>query len=200
MRPQCWGAARGKTWGGGGGRRGGAGTSLAPAGPSPRVPARRPHPPAGEPPGNARSAGGGDPRASEALRSPVGPPPFPAAYLGDGSPVTAPEVPAAPGAGLQGLSTGAAARRARSGRGPGPPPAGTGGRSSPSEVAAERPTSPGGVAMPWTPPGPGAGGSFVLECVPLALATPGAPDPVGTVPSFLFLLPRPRARLCDLPA
>lgn len=69
------------------GEAGGAGASPAPAGSIPRVPARRPHPPSSEPPptprtpGNARSQGGGDTRASEALRSPLGPPPCPSAYL-----------------------------------------------------------------------------------------------------------------------
>lgn len=114
------GAAKGETSGGRGGRRGG------------ETCARRFHPPGARPPtapilrpvtppaplhpaaattttGNARSQGGGEARASGAPRSPLGPSPFPSPYLCFGCPAAAPEVPAAPAAGLQGLS--ARARR-----------------------------------------------------------------------------------------
>lgn len=153
--------------------------------------ARRPHPPSSEPPGHARSAGGGDPRAPAALRSPRAPA-LPSAYLRSGSPA------AAPGAGLRGLSTGAAARRARSGRGPARllPGLAAGAahrRSQPSAPRHRRSGSDSDSSRPWS------GRQFCPGvCTPNPLPTWSA-DPVATATS-LFLLPRPRTRLFDLPA
>lgn len=202
MRPQSWGQRGGDVRRV---RREVRGRVLHQLVPSPGSPlagsARRPHPLSREPPGNACSQGGGDTRASQALRSPLSPRPFQLAYLRYGCPATAPEVPAGAWCGAPGaLSRRPPHTKPGADGGRAPPPAGTGGRSGQSEIASERPTSPGDVAMTLTPPSPRSGREFCPgESTPSLHQTPSS-EPVVAVTSLPFLLPRLRTHLFDLPA
>lgn len=181
------------------------GASPAPARPIPGVPARRlrPPPPSSVPraPRECLLSRGRGTRASQAPRSPLRPRPFQLAYLRYGCPAAAPEVPAgawceAPGA----LSRRPPHTKPGADGGRAPPPAGTGGRSSQSEAASERPTSPGDVAMTLTPPSPRSGREFCPGVSIPSLRQTSNSEPVVALTPFPCLLPRLRTHLSALPA